>query len=294
MAKPPTSKKKTSTPQRKTKATPKPSLPEGVSMTNDTEDDQEIMLGLGQIGAGKTFVAASASQFRTRPVGKEPKMTELEDMFWGEGDSKACAGFKHNNLKVRRYNFVSEMHRTGKSITYVIQAFMDRVAEMWHEDLIVVVDTLTGLDTMLFQHNMRKFANHPNSYEVYKQNLAAHMLLSQNLKELNCHMILLAHGRAVKDNDDDKNIVVRMAGGGQIVPDITGQSPKFYKRDSTLQWAVVQKRNPRTKKRERRLLFGLEAGDEGYEGKNRYEDLLPDSMTPPDLRRCLSIIKEGR
>lgn len=268
-------------------------LPEGVTYTDDETDDQEVILIVGKIGAGKTFTAASASQCRTRPAGKEPKMTDLEDMFWGEADAKACAGFKHNNLKVRRYNFAKEMARTGKSITYVIQKFMEKIAAMWHEDLKVVLDTPTGLDALMFTDNFKKYRNHPNHHEVYKQNLGDHAILTQDLKALGTHLIYACHGRAFA-GDSDKEIVVKLTGGGEIVPDITGQAPKFYKRDATLQLGIMAKRPPKSKATVRTLLFGAEADANNIEGKNRYEGLLPDSMSPPDLKKVFEIIKRGK
>jgi hypothetical protein len=262
--------------------------------TDEAEDEQEVLLGLGQVGAGKTFTAASASKCRKNPGGREAKMTDLEDMIWGEADSKACAGFKHNNLKVRRYNFVAEMEKTGKSVTFVIQKFLELVVKNWHSELKVVLDTLSALDTMMFRENFKKYRNHPNSYETYKQNLGDHLMLSQDLKALNCHLIYLCHGRWAKEDDDEKNMAVKVSGGGQVVPDITGQAPKFYKRDATLQWAVIARKKPKSKEVTRTLLFGVEANEENYEGKNRYEGLLPDSMSPPNLQKALKLIRGGK
>lgn len=290
MAKPPTAKK----PAAKKRPAAKKALPDQLTMTDDAEDDQEIMLGLGQVGAGKTFAAASASSFRKNPVGKEAKMTELEDMLWLEADSKACAGFKHNNLKVRRYNIVKQMEEQGKSVHFCIKQFMELVCDLWTPELIVVVDTLSALDTLMFKDNFKKYHNHPNSYEMYKQNLGQHLIMSQELKELNCHIIYLCHGRYLKDNDEEKNVAVRVAGGGQIVPDVTGAAPKFYKRDATLQWAITSRKKPKEKTATRTIHFGVDANEEGYEGKNRYEGILPDSMSPPDLAKCFRLLKGGK
>jgi hypothetical protein len=288
MAKPVTKK-----PTRAKPSTAKGGLPDGVTYTDDDTDDQEVMLIVGKIGAGKTFTAVSASQCRTKPAGKEPKMTDLEDMLWGEVDSKACAGFKHNNLRVRRYNFAKEMSRTGKSITYVIQKFMEKVADLWHPDLKVVIDTITSLDALMFNDNFKRYRNHPNHREVYKQNLGDHSILSQDLKALGAHLIYCCHGRAFA-GDSDKEMTVRLVGGGEMVPDITGQAPKFYNRDASLQMGVLARRPPKSKAIVRTLLFGVEADSNNIEGKNRYEGLLPDSMSPPDLKKVFEIIKKGK
>jgi hypothetical protein len=290
MAKPPTKTKKTSaskTPEAKAYG-----LPNYVDYSDSGKDEQGVFIILGKTGVGKTFSWLSISDYRTNLVGPEPKMRDMEDLVLAEADSLGSAGLKHNNMRVRRFVFGRALAE-GKSIGYALNKFIEflLLPSVWSTDLKVGVD-LTGLDRFMFAQNVKASKGSPNKFEAYRLNFLDHVEFSQMIKGTNLHICYMCHGRQA--NEGDKDAVVKLPGGGEIVPDLIGQAPKFYKTDASLQVAVVAKRGPRDKKFQRELLFGLEADSKGYEGKNRFEGLIPDRQSPPNLREILRIINRGK
>lgn len=259
---------------------------------------------LGPIGAGKTFLAATASEMfpKKLPAGK---MVTLDDMIWLLHDRKGTAGFKHNNLRVpvidfhqirnteaiyRKHGYTAPPNavQTTDIMLKLLEDQVGKFAPRW-----VVNDTVSSHDFELLQHNLKLYANDPNKFEPYKQNLSAHGLFYARLRALNVGLIFLFHAKAAverTEQDRQKSVMVKIAGGSEFVPDITGQAAKIYKRDETLQLVILATRDPRSHKIIRKVFVGI--NDKGWEGKNRYEGLLPDTCDP-DLRPLLDAINKG-
>jgi hypothetical protein len=258
----------------------------------------------GPMGAGKTFLAASASEeFPAMLPAKV--MTGLSDIYWGAADRGATDGFKHNNLRVPLFSFTRFMGereqweaaglRAAPTIVQTCDHFVRTVGERVQagRTKTVVVDTMTTLDSHLFAYHSKKFEGHPNHYEAYKHNLAAHLIFHTRLCQTGANILYLFHTRATSDetmSEKAKNASVLVAGGARFVPDLTGQAPKFYKHDASLQLVMMASKVPGKKQLERKVLVGL--NDKGYEGKNRFEGILSE-VEEPHLGKIFAKIRKG-
>lgn len=258
------------------------------------EDQQEVVVVHGRIGTGKTIFAATVSRFapKTKLVAKKGRksLISLDDVFWFQIDRKALAGLKSLGMKVPQ---VFDLYRYMKKENVDVLAAMDHGLDLAAESDAdwLVVDTVSTLDTRMLAANKRATVNHPNAYEAYKRNLDQHADLVDGIIELGKNVIFLTHSRAFSEEKDQQNkaYAITIAGGGTMLPDLTGQAPKYYKRDNSLQIVMHAFKDPKTRKIVRKALIGI--NNEG-EGKNRYEGILPEEQEPPHLRKLLEMAWE--
>jgi len=275
-----------------------------VVYSDEDTENQEIVLVTGNISAGKTFLAGTASDFWPAKL-PAAKMVTLEDMFWLQFDAKATAGFKHNNIKVATFDvnrfmsreeLWSQSYRVQPTIVQAIEAGLQAGAEFVAKNgpqSKIVVDTLSKMDYKLFLYHSEKaekeqqMGGKENTYRKFDLNLMAHNRFHESIKGLGADIIYCCHLKAEKQ-DADKAQATKVIGGASWVPDLIGQAPKYYKSDETLQLVLKATRAPRSKEVTRRVLIGI--NDEGYESKNRYEGLLPNEMEA-DLGKIMRLIR---
>lgn len=270
---------------------------------------QMVVVVHGKMAAGKTFFAASASEFWPEKLPAKPAI-ELSDMLWLQADRGACDGFRHNGLDVPIFDFVEFMsnediwraavdirgqrYAQQPTIIQAMEYATGLVRRRYREGLTkwVVIDTLTTVDTHMIAHHQEITQGHQNKYEAYGRNLTAHRLFHTRMCATGCNIILLCHSKSAGDekleSEQKKALTVQVSGDASFFPDLTGQAPKIYKHDDTLQLVVKASVEPKTKKLVRRVLVGHDT--EGGEVKNRFEGLL-DDVEEFNLRNIL--IKAG-
>jgi hypothetical protein len=259
----------------------------------------------GAMASGKTFLAASADPSFPSKL-PAAKMVSLDKTLWIAADQDATAGFAHNKLRVRSISIpnlmgIEKLWRAAgfsrpPSVMEASKYALDTAQELALDGIIenVVVDTVTTWDLHLISYHEVKYAAHPNQYEAFKHNRAAHALIHTKLVASGANIIYLFHTRAVGDdtkNEKSKNVSVLVAGGAKFVPDVTGQAPKFYKHDATLQLVMKATRAPGKKTLSRKVLTSV--NDEGMECKNRFEGVL-DHEEEPNLRRIFGKIRAAQ
>jgi hypothetical protein len=288
-------------------ATKKQNL-QAVYMSDEDAGQQEIIIVYGEMGSGKTFAAATASNYAPKEFPAKSK-TILKDMFWIQCDAKATAGFAHNNISVATFDVFRFMSNEALWAAYDIKKEPTIVdATKWaiasakefinnnsKERVKIVIDTLSAYDTASITHFDAVCKNHPNAYEAYKLNLGNHRVFHEALRRLDADIIYLCHSRAFTDDStSDKNKAVRtkVAGGGSYAPDLTGAAPGIYKRDASLQ-LVCKAFKEKVKGKstiKRKLLIGL--NDLNYEAKNRYEGILPDEQEPVNINALYTLLRK--
>lgn len=302
-------KKKTS---KKKKASKKKAAPkkkpenENTYLSDEEEDQQEVILVTGEISAGKTYYALTASDFMPNnnkgPIFPAPRRTILKDMFWLQADRKATAGAKGDKLAVETFDFVRHMAKNDCNILSAIDAgvdeaykFVDRALEQGLYPKLVV-DTISKLDEKTINHYRREFEDSANEWAPYKANYFNHIDFYDQLVATGADVIFLCHLKTRRDEDKPDASVVKIASGGKRVPAVIGQSEGVYKRDGVLQIAIHSYSDKVRGKlvTKRRAIFGL--NDLGYETKNRYERTLlkvwPDGIQEPvDLGQLLEVAR---
>jgi hypothetical protein len=279
---------------KKTKTKKKKAGPD-VCYSDELEEQQEVIVIHGGIGSGKTTMALSASEFApSKWVQKKGrgKLIDLADMFWLQYDVKALAGARILGVRVPVFNVIQYMVEHNCDIIQATEAGLNAAIDS--KAKFLVPDTITAFDAKLLAMHMRDCVGHPNKYEAYKLNLAAHAEFTDAATATGMHIIYLTHTRRFDRDADErgqnKAAAITVVGGAELLPDITGQAPKFYKRDATLQIVMKAFKDPKTRKIVREAHIGV--NDEG-EGKNRYEGLLPDVQSPPHLRKLLEMAWRG-
>jgi hypothetical protein len=270
-------------------------------LSQDT-DDSRVGIIYGPIGAGKTRLACTASEFWPNELPAKKKVV-LEDMYWASIDRKALDCLTIMGIDVPQFDFgrlardpaLWKLAGSDKSpsIVRAIEVFMGEVTSYVaaHRPKYVVMDTISVLDTKMICHFTEVTKNHTNQYERYKLNLAAHGLLHMRLMQLGCGVLYLCHSNVVKEDTEsqkDKNKAVLVVGGAEIIPELTGQAAKHYKRDASFEFYVEAFRDPTNKKAMKRQVH-TEVNEKGAEIKNRFEGVL-DRIEEPHLGKILAKI----
>jgi hypothetical protein len=314
----------------KTKAAPKKDAPKkpkkepedpALFWSDEDDEQQEAIIILGEICAGKTYCAATASDFFPKSLPSK-KWVDLDDMFWFQTDRKATAGFKGDRLRVRTFDILrfmtfpdiyeAEGFNTQPSWAQAVEVGIRKAHEFadrcFAEGLRpkIVVDTLTGFDVEQFNHAKQEAerieaeGGRHNQYRAFAIHGDWHQRFFSDLIASGADCIFCSHQRAAwrgsSLGEKDKNVTVRVAGmEAEFVPDLIGNiAPKLYKRHTSLQLIMraykVKERGVNRIKRE--ILIGV--NDYGGEAKNRYERALAPlggKMSPPDLGRILEMIR---
>lgn len=278
--------------------------------------DPEIVGAHGGIGTGKTFLAATISQFwptdlaaRLKGTGKK---VALEDVYWFEIDSNATAGFSTIGVEVPKFNLQAVMSREAEWKKYgftrrpsIIEAMgkfvallKDRVAK--GQTRFAIIDTVTALDGSLIVYHTKiadaDTGQAGNKYYKWQLNFAAHQLFHDSLKWSGANLVYCMHSKAVDEDTTSakkKNQTVLMAGGAQFAPAISGQSAAVYKRDMTMQLLCKVSREPGKKgagSLVRKIITDVQSDGET---KNRYGGILPLEMDP-NLRAIYKAVRAAQ
>jgi hypothetical protein len=274
-------------------------------MSDDNDELQEVVLVVGNIGSGKTFLAGTASKFWPKALPAK-EMVDLKDMFWLQFDTKATAGFKHNNVRavtfdVNRYMSREDLWKNGKPPTIVqaIEVGLEEAevfAKNYGPGAQIVVDTISKMDYKLMLHHMEVAAKEAmvtgkdNPYRKFDLNLKAHNLIHETLKQIGFSTIIYCCHEKALGQDVDKAQATRIVGGACWGPDLTGAAPKFYKSDTSMQ-LVMQTTKGLKGSITRKVICGI--NDTGHESKNRYEGLVPE-INEADLGKILRIARTGK
>lgn len=284
-------------------------------------DNQEPeIVGIhGPIGSGKTFAAATLSQFwpgniieRTKSSGG--KKIVLEDVLWGVIDSNATAGFTvmgvepgciYNFQKIRgseaewkKYGFNRRPSILETAMRFTILA---RERAQKGQTRIVIVDTASGLDGAFVIHSTDTAMNDPklagNKYARWDLNLSANTKFHDALKFSGVQVICYCmHSRPVDEESDaakKKNLMVLVAGGAKFAPAITGQSAAVYKRDMTQEFFCKVTRVPGKKGNEAKKYSILTDVCEEGETKSRYGNIVPVEIDP-NLRAFYKLVRAAQ
>jgi hypothetical protein len=263
--------------------------------SDELEDQQEFMVTQGKIGTGKSMFSLTGSQFC--PKGKlaakkgRSKLISLDDLFVIMFDANALAGAKSLGLRVPPNNLFNVNRYMAETDSDIVDAVKVALETCNNSDAeMVVVDTISTMDSRTLAYHVRTTVGHPNQFEPYKRNLQGHAIFVDDLMKIGMHVHVLTHSKMFDEEKDkqNKNYATSVAGGGEMVPDLTGQAPKHYKRDACLQFVMHAFKDIRGDKSKlvREVLIGI---NEVGEGKNRYEGILPDSQRPPHLRKLLEL-----
>lgn len=270
----------------------------------------------GGIGCGKSFLAATISQFwpgniaeRTKGTGKK---VVLEDIFWFIIDSNAIAGFSIIGVECPSYNLqkVMGIEAEWKKVGFarkpsLIEAvnkygtlLKDRVAKGLTR--FAVVDTVTGLDGSLINYHRKMVENDAslsgNKFALWQLNYAAHQLFHDTLKFSGVNILYCMHSKSVDEETiqaKKKNQTVLMAGGATFAPAISGQSAAVYKRDATMQLLVKASVIPGKKGHEAKSRKVITDISSDGETKQRYAGILPQEAEP-NLRAMYATIRKAQ
>ena len=250
-----------------------------------------ILLILGQFGAGKTALAATASEYfpakwpTTRHKGSKAKY-DLKDMFWLSIDKKACAGFRERGVSVRQFDVLHFMgtEKLWREAGFVSPPNIFKAAEFGLKvaaasgATYLVVDTVTTLDRQFIEYWM---AHCPTSartggkdtQSMYGEILNWHLRFSTEAIKATTSTIFICHtrvlGLAEKQEEKARQNTMTTAAGGIIIPDITGKGALPYKAHASAQLAVVGAPVVGAKGKLKRYVSTVLDGDS--ETKNRFE-----------------------
>ena len=263
--------------------------------TSDEAELEGAVIVHGTPGAGKTFFAASASEFFPDDMNDlgQGKIRDLEDMLWISVDDGATAGFKAAKIRVRELDLRALMGEKG------VPTALDMVRKLVSTQKFkyVVLDTISQLDKYLGGYYAQIHADNPNTFSLYRDILARHRRLHQDLSLLEGQKIYLAHSKALMEASqataDQKNRAkaAAMAGADAIQVDITGQARNLYLASASLVVYLAATVAPGTGKREiKRIAYPY--GGAGFEGKTRHQHIL-EYQEEPHLRHIFEKIQRG-
>jgi hypothetical protein len=274
-----------------TDRSPKP-VESYVTMSHEEPVEQSLVLVIhGQMGAGKTTLASTASSKfpdtlpteRAAP-GEAPKYV-LDDMAWLSFDPKATAGFRERGVTVPNFD-VPHFRGTEdlwKAAKFARQPTIFQAAEFGLQQLLarkpkwLVIDTVSTFDLGLNEYYSKTESS--NKFEKYNKIFGAHKAFYNICASAGCAVIFICHSKAEIESDDSdaaaKQDVLRTAAGGNIVPEITGKGKLVYKGAASMQLAVLTK-TVRDGKRKVLERYVSPIKTAGHETKNRWELSLGD------------------
>jgi len=269
-----------------------------------------ILLILGQFGAGKTALAATASEHfpanwpTTRHKGKAAKYN-LTDMFWLSVDKKACAGFRERGVNVRQFDVLDFMgnEKTWRKAGFTRQPNVFKAAEFGLKvaaasgATYLVVDTVTTLDRLFIEYWMAHCpvsarTGNRDTQGMYGEILGWHLAFFTTCIKVTTATLFLCHtrvlGEAELTTEKARQKTMTTAAGGIIIPDITGKGALPYKAHCSAQLAIVGKPIPGKKGQLERYVSTVKDGES--ETKNRWE-LSLDAREEPHLGKMFAKIK---
>lgn len=252
----------------------------------------------GPPGSGKTFLAATASQYWPEEV-PPASPVELKDMLWLGADAGATAGFQELRISLPdRYLDIGTMlaaEGANRGIKYAIEAVNHILSEN-SEIENIVVDTLSTVDKLF---NVYFDGTCPTNKDGIKDTRAmygnmktAHTRFHSRLRGTGKRIIYLAHSKALRDTDDTEQANNRKAalpvGVNDIIPDITGSGKNVYINDASIEMVLLATRKGKEFKR---IVYPM--GAKGFSGKSRFQASL-DEQEEPNLRKIFNKIQSGQ
>jgi hypothetical protein len=281
----------------------------------------EIIGVHGRIGVGKTFLAATLSQFWPRSLAERKTATKkimLEDCYWFEVDSNATAGFSVLGIDTPKLSMqaLRGSKKAWEGAGFKMRPTVIEVMDLYQRTLVKrcadgqthfgIVDTVSTLDaSMVTYHRMivdreRSPNEKENKYALWQRNFVAHQIFTDALKYSGAYCVIyLMHSRAKEQEAGNeaakkKNMSALIFGDAEIDPAVTGQSAGLYKRDPTMQLYCTAKRVP-GKQGHDSLVRGVytDFNLAGSECKNRYGEVLL-LEEKPNLRDMFTKIRAAQ
>lgn len=227
---------------------------------------------MGRPKVGKTFCAATASKY-WQPEGRS---LDLKDMYWMLFDPGGLRGFASQKIKTNVWDFTTiEAQTLAKELQLCYRKIKQAVKE--GEVRTVVVDTVSMMDILAQQYAIDIGLD---KYKKWEAVLNIHRATASVLMGLGVDIIYLAHPKEETVEEEKKAIkqeVSGIAGGGDVVVDVSGKAARYYKATADL-ICTLQAKKVRGKGLERKLI----AGTNFIEGGTRY-DRFNEQGEPADL-----------
>lgn len=216
--------------------------PNIVRSSDDLALERYRMTTHGGPGHGKTFFAATASEFWPKVTPAAKKMA-LSDMLWVAFDAGAVVGFRELGIAIPNVIDVRWLMTPAKkgeekpyartildAINIVVAAASEQVSNgdiKW-----VVVDTVSMLDKALNDYWEKNCpstkSGAKDKFAMYRCIQYSHRLFHEAMQLLDCHVHFLCHTKArieaAPGEDDQKNRqkAAALPGDNDLIPDITG------------------------------------------------------------------------
>lgn len=267
--------------------------------SDDAELEGDIVIH-GPPKHGKTFLAASASEFFPEDMDElgSGKKFELDDMLWVSFDDGATAGFRGAGLKVRELSFRPLLAQKPLPDALDLLAALVKKAFAAHPVKYIVGDTISMLDRMLVDYYATLHESSENTFAMWKDVLRRHMRFRAAMSAIPAEKIYNFHSKAqleASQKTPDQRAradAAKLPGGEAITPDISGQARTAYIGNSSLELTIKCLVAPGKGKREvRRVVYPYGSG--GFEGSNRYHHVL-EYEEEPHLRHIFEKIRGKR
>ena len=257
--------------------------------SSDTQNDGSVRaLMTGASGAGKTFAAASLSEKWVYKDGK-PQPATLDDIVYIPFDPGAVRGLAQFGVKIPQTIDFLQIYRDKKqdllAATQVIRQLIYKKIDGGYTRIIA--DSLSTYDQLLELYWASKGKEKWDLFGAMKR---SHSMLARTLLyEPGVDVVLCCHVKDFNPGDDVK-VEARMSatvstGSIDYVPDITGQSLKFYVRPMDI-CPFLETQYPKNKPPIRKLYT---AGGAGMT-KNRWQEVL-NNVEEPNLRTIFDKIR---
>lgn len=262
-----------------------------------------LILILGSPGAGKTTLAATASQFIPEKLPAE-KPVALDDVVFVSCDEGATDGLEALGLSVKVVDF-NAIDRDVKNPTQSMDIALDLARTSGAS--ICVWDTVSKFDMLL-----ASWLNQPENrglwtgqgggedkFALFRYVLATHQVLMSKFRQFTGLRIALFHAKAMIDDlsastAQQKERVERqdkaqgVGGMASLVLDVTGRARDLWTRDASLILGVRQVEVP-GKGIQREVLTKFDSAADMLV-KSRFEAKLPAKI-PPNLRAAINTIR---
>lgn len=284
-------------------AAPKPGVSdfsEFLKTSTDTMFDGDIMVH-GPTGVGKTFFAATASQFWPDELPAK-KRTTLDDVLWCQIDAGATAGFEEQKIIVPHVlDFRGAISKYGllKGVLGMLDV-MDRQVESLAPKFLIV-DTVSRLDKDVTAYYESRTpvddrTGKEDKWWAFKQILVMHKRIHGRFAGSGLKIIFLCHSKAQGEATTTAQVNQREAkavpGGFDIVPEITGQARTLYVGDSSIEGVLKARLVPGKERRFERFFYPF--GVNASEGKSRFTRSLKREEGPnPRLKDLFYKIEQA-
>lgn len=218
-------------------------------------EKQRLVL-LGQPGEGKTFAAASFSEYFDPTFSKA---VDLKDMLWFRFDSGGLDGLTERRINVPNFDFTAvEGEKELASNIKDGLATAQRLA-LAGSTKCIVIDTMSMLDKTWMVYAYQRLGK---TFDTHYELVAKHRQFYDMLRPLACHAILTMHIKAKSEKDNDNS---ELRGFTQVM-DLNGQNGNIYRGHASV-LAPVRRTDTKGKPSEYHI---HPRGFGGSEGKTRY------------------------